>query len=141
MFAEVVPFTAGPELTDGIDRHGWAEIGRARYYRDYVLALKPVIIRGAFDHWPARGKWNLHFLRDVHGDLPITIDGNRRKLGEFIDEVLASTADRPAPYLRNHLMDLWPDGASSRNFANARLHTAKLARKRLVSFPYATDIY
>ena len=108
MFAEVVPFTAGPELTDGIDRHGWAEIGRARYYRDYVLALKPVIIRGAFDHWPARGKWNLHFLRDVHGDLPITIDGNRRKLGEFIDEVLASTADRPAPYLRNHLILFGP---------------------------------
>ena len=109
MIAEAVPFTAGPKFTDGIDRHEWAEIGSARYYRDYVLALKPVIIRGAFDHWPARGKWNLHFLRDVHGDLPITIDGNRRKLGEFINEVLASTADRPAPYLHNHLMALWPD--------------------------------
>jgi histone arginine demethylase JMJD6 len=104
-----LPTTVGPKLTGDIDRHGWAEIGRARYYRDYVLALKPVIIRGAFDHWPARGKWNLHFLRDVHGDLPIMIDGNHRKLGEFIDEVLASTADRPAPYLRNHLMALWPD--------------------------------
>ena len=109
MTVEAVPCTVGPKLTDGIDRHEWAEIGSTRYYRDYVLALKPVIIRGAFDHWPARGKWNLRFLRDVHGDLPVTIDSNDRKLGEFIDEVLASTVDRPAPYLHNHLMDLWPD--------------------------------
>ena len=108
MTSEHLPFTVGPKLADGIDRHEWAEIGSARYYRDYVLALKPVIIRGAFDHWPARRKWNLHFLRDLHEDLPITIDGNPRKLGEFIDEVLASTPDRPAPYLHNHPMDLWP---------------------------------
>ena len=109
MIAEAVPFTAGPNFTDGIYRHESAEIRSARYYRDYVLALKPVITRGAFDHWPARGKWNLHFLRDVHGNLRITIDSNHRKLGEFIDEVLASTPDRPAPYLHNHLMALWPD--------------------------------
>jgi histone arginine demethylase JMJD6 len=98
----------GPKFTDAIDRHEWAEIGSARYYRDYILTLKPVIICGALDHWPARRKWNLHFLRDFYGDLPITIDGNPKKLGEFIDEVLASTRDRPASYLHNHPMDLWP---------------------------------
>ena len=98
----------GPTLTDGIDRYGWDEIGRARYYREYVLDLKPVIIRGAFDHWPARRKWNLHFLRDHYRDLRVTVGGSPRKLGEFIEEVLASTEARPAPYLHNHPMDLWP---------------------------------
>jgi hypothetical protein len=99
-------------LTDGIDRYGWDEIGRARYYREYVLELKPVIIRGAFDHWPARRKWNLHFLRDHYRDLRVTVGGSPAKLGEFIEEVLASTEDRPAPYLHNHPMDLWPTDAS-----------------------------
>jgi hypothetical protein len=67
-----------------------------------------VIIRGAFDHWPARRKWNLHFLRNHYKDLPVTVGGSPRKLGEFIEEVLASAPNRPAPYLHNHPMDLWP---------------------------------
>jgi hypothetical protein len=48
--SEYLPIAVGPKLTDAIDRHEWAEIGHAKYYRDYILALKPVIIRGAFDH-------------------------------------------------------------------------------------------
>jgi len=97
-----------PTFTDDIDRHDWSALGRMRYVRDYASFLKPVIIRGAFDHWPARTKWNLTFLRDRYGDLPITIDGEPRMLGPFIDEVLSSTPERPAPYLHNHLMALWP---------------------------------
>src|SRR5262245_28272587 len=98
----------GPHLTRGIDRHEWAAIGSARYLRDYVLPLKPVIIRSAFDHWPARQKWTLRFLRDRYGELPINIGGSSLRLGGFIEEVLSSTPERPAPYLHNHPMDVWP---------------------------------
>ena len=95
--APPMTFCKGPMLTDGIDRYGWDEIGSARYYREYVLTLRPVIIRGAFDHWPARRKWNLHFLRNHYKDLPVTVGGSPRKLGEFIEEVLASAPNSACP--------------------------------------------
>jgi hypothetical protein len=92
----------GPQLIDQIDRHRWADLGKKRYVREYVLPLKPVIITDGIDHWAARKKWTLDFFKQKYGGMPLTIDGRQLTIATLIDEVNASTLQRPAPYLRNH---------------------------------------
>lgn len=93
---------SGPKLIDQIDRHRWADLGKRRYVREYVLPLNPVIITDGIEHWAARKKWTLDFFKQQYGTLPLTIDGRQLTMGTLIDEVKASTPERPAPYLRNH---------------------------------------
>jgi histone arginine demethylase JMJD6 len=99
----------GPFLADRIDRHAWSTIGRARYLREYIQQLNPVIITGGFDDWQARKKWTLDFFKEQYGDLPLDVDGRRLSMSTLIDEVKSSTAERPAPYLRNHLVKNLPE--------------------------------
>jgi len=100
---------AGPQFTDQIDRHRWADVGRKRYVREYVLPLKPVVITDGFDHWNARKKWSIDFFQQQYGDLPLTIDGKQLTMRNLIDQVKASTPERPAPYLRNKLLKDLPE--------------------------------
>ena len=92
----------GPQLIDRIDRHRWADLGKKRYVREYVLPLKPVIITDGIEHWAARKKWTLDFFKQQYGGMPLTVDGRQLTMATLIDEVNASTPQRPAPYLRNH---------------------------------------
>ena len=100
---------SGPELIDRIDRHRWADLGKSRYVREYLLPLKPVIITDGIEHWAARKKWTLDFFKQQYGTLPLTIDGRQLTMGILIDEVKASTPSRPAPYLRNHPVKNLPE--------------------------------
>lgn len=36
-----------------------------RFYRDWIGANKPCIIRDAFSHWPALSRWTPEYLRSV----------------------------------------------------------------------------
>ena len=99
----------GPTYSDKIDRHEWSQLGSRRYVRDYVNPLKPVVITGALDHWPARTKWTLDFFRDHYGNLPLEIDGRKLSMAKLIAEVAASTPQAPAPYLRNFPVKSLPE--------------------------------
>ena len=105
----MVAKVSGPQLLDQIDRHSWAEIGKKRYVREYILPLKPVIITNGIEHWAARKKWTLDFFKQQYGEMPLTIDGRQLSMGTLIDEVKGSTPERPAPYLRNHLVKKLPE--------------------------------
>jgi histone arginine demethylase JMJD6 len=97
---------SGPTFPDKIDRHEWSQLGCQRYVWEYVL--KPVIITGAFEHWPARHKWTFHFLQNHYGNLPFEVDGRHLSMAQLIAEVLASTPEAPAPYLHNYLVKQLP---------------------------------
>ena len=73
----------------------------AAFEREYLLPNKPVVIGGCLEAWPALGKWSPEFLRDNYGAVPVQVEGQTRPLSEFIDQVLASTPERPAPYLKD----------------------------------------
>jgi len=106
--------TAKPiDRAGGIDRRRWSSLGRRAYAREYLDPLKPVIVLGAIDHWPALGKWTPAFFRERYGSLEVTVDGKAWKLGPLIDRILASTPENPAPYLRNQLIASWPGELSS----------------------------
>ena len=99
----------GPTFSEEIDRHEWSQLGCQRYVREYVDPLKPVIITGALEHWPARSKWTFDFFKDHYGDLPLEVDGRNLSMAQLIGEVGASTPDAPAPYLRNYLVKNLPE--------------------------------
>jgi histone arginine demethylase JMJD6 len=98
----------GPTFSADIDRHEWSQLGRKRYVREYVDPLTPVIITGALEHWAATRKWTFELFRAQYGDLPLEIDGRKLSMAQLIEEVIASTPDAPAPYLRNHLVKNLP---------------------------------
>jgi hypothetical protein len=98
----------GPTFSEEIDRHEWLQLGCERYVREYIEPLKPVIITGALEHWPARSKWTFDFFRDHYGNLPLEVDGRKLSMAQLIGEVGASTPDAPAPYLRNYLVKTLP---------------------------------
>ena len=93
---------SGPQLIDRIDRHRWADLGKRRYVREYLLPLNPVIITDGIEHWAARKNWTLDFFKQQYGGQLLTVDGRKFSMGTLIDEVKVSTPQRPAPYLRNH---------------------------------------
>lgn len=80
-----------------------AGLSSADFAREYLSPGKPVILTDALTRWKAMSTWTLESLaarfpdRRVpfkYGDLTLT-------LGEFIPQVLASTPEKPAPYLTN----------------------------------------
>lgn len=105
---------SGPIMhADGIDRRRWDEIDHHAYVRNYLNALKPAIVQGAIDYWPALGKWTPEFFRQHYGSLDVGVDGKTWKLGELIDRIVLSTPENPAPYLHNQLMANWPPELSA----------------------------
>lgn len=92
-----------------IDKVHWSDLGADRFETEYTKPLKPVIITGAFDHWPARQRWTPDFFRLEHGGREVIVDKKTWKLAALIDAVEESSVAVAAPYLRNELLALWPE--------------------------------
>ena len=73
-------------------------------YHDFVTnhlnGEKPVILTGAIDGWKARD-WTPQFFASHFPDYPVEIDGKTYRMPDFIDLVLKSSDENPAPYLRS----------------------------------------
>jgi histone arginine demethylase JMJD6 len=90
----------------------------------YLYPHKPVIITEALSRWQALGRWTPEFFQQEFGDMKFGSNDNLRKyvgsekenegavdftLGQFINDVLKSTNEHPAPYFRNRILyDLFP---------------------------------
>lgn len=44
------------------------------FYRDYVSANLPVVIKGAFTHWPAASKWEPKYLSEKLGEKELSVE-------------------------------------------------------------------
>jgi histone arginine demethylase JMJD6 len=119
------------------DMSGTTQIARrhrlsySEFRAQFLGARIPGVITGALDRWRALTRWTPQFFKQTYGAVPLHVenqpytlggflprrsDGSPLTLGEFIDLVLASTDDRPAPYLRNvHIEKFLPE-------LNADLH-------------------
>ena len=91
-----------------------AGVSYREFYRDYVLANRPVVLTDALADWPALGKWSPEFFATRYPEKEFEIDGQSWKLGDFLRAVTASDPANPAPYLRNrilreHFPELWDD--------------------------------
>jgi histone arginine demethylase JMJD6 len=90
---------------------------------DYLYPLKPVIVTDALRDWKAVGRWTPEFFKREFGQMKFCLQDNlKAKTGyqsaseaveysmeRFIDRVLESTQENPAPYFRNQILyDLFP---------------------------------
>lgn len=75
------------------------------FKREYLLPFKPVVITGGLDSWRALSTWTPNYFKTKFGAKIVKIDGQEYKMAEFIDMVLFSTDFKPAPYLRNEIIN------------------------------------
>lgn len=74
----------------------------AEFRREYADRNRPVVIEDALAGWPALRKWSPAFFADRYPDKEVTFrDGSVLPMRRFIERVMASTMDHPAPYWTN----------------------------------------
>jgi hypothetical protein len=106
------------------------------FVRDYVSANRPVVISNAAPGWGALKTWTPEYFKNKFGEQIVEVTyGVRRQLGEVMDGVLASTAQKPGPYLHKviihqHMPDLLPDLAPENAYAFPRRYCSPLMPKR-----------
>jgi len=100
-----------------------ANLSHPEFTREYLYANRPVIVTDAIRRWKAVTRWTPDFFKNEYGALKFTINDRERGQTEykaagnteytmtrFIDRVLDSTDEDPAPYFRNRLLhDVFPD--------------------------------
>jgi hypothetical protein len=106
------------------------------FLRDYVATNRPVVIQDAVPDWNALQSWTPEFFKTRFGSQIVEVTyGVKQKLGDVIDGVLASTAEKPGPYLHKviihqHMPDLLPDLAPENTYAFPRRFCSPLMPKR-----------
>jgi hypothetical protein len=98
-----------------IERQPSAALPFERFLDGYIARNRPVIIQDAVPEWPALHTWTPQFFKEKFGSKQVDVTyGVSRPLGEVIDGVLSSTAEKPGPYLHKviihqHMPELLPD--------------------------------
>ena len=91
---------------------------------------RPLVFPDLCRHWPALGKWSPGWFRERFADREVNVAGKALRFDHFLDQVEASTADRPSPYLRENFLsqyfpellpDIEPLPADRWNRLNSRL--------------------
>lgn len=71
----------------------------ARQFMDeYIIPNKPVILTDQADAWEARKVFTPEFFKKNFADKTGSIKGVTYKLGDYVDMMLTSTEEKPAPY-------------------------------------------
>jgi hypothetical protein len=102
-----------PSIT--VERRSASDLPYETYLRDYVENNRPVVVEGAGSSWPALEKWTPEFFKTRFGPKMVDVSYEERmSFADFIDGVLASTAEEPGPYMYRlficvHLPELLPD--------------------------------
>src|SRR5205823_7716503 len=66
-----------------VDRHLGLSV--KRFYRDYVIRNRPVVLDRAASAWPAIAKWNLSYFARALGDAEIAVTAERSTDPRFED--------------------------------------------------------
>jgi histone arginine demethylase JMJD6 len=104
-------------MTNSIDRR--QNLSYEQFAKEYLYANKPVVITDALRDWKAVRRWTPEFFKQEFGSMKFTLEDKKYKgqdngsveytMDRFIDRVLSSTAENPAPYFRNQILyDLFP---------------------------------
>jgi histone arginine demethylase JMJD6 len=90
-----------------------SNLSYGEFVERYLNPNMPVIVTDALRQWRALSRWTPEFFQDEFGETAFTIHGDtgsvRYTIAPFIDSVLGSTEQHPAPYLRNQILsELFP---------------------------------
>ncbi len=89
------------------------DLSYQEFAEGYLYPNKPVVMSGVLDQWNALRRWTPEFFKAEFGSMKFSINdteygqegygktaGIEFTMAEFIDQVLASTEEKPAPYFR-----------------------------------------
>jgi histone arginine demethylase JMJD6 len=76
-------------------------LSRRELVKEYIEPERPVILTDAAKNWEAIGKFTPQFFKDNYAHIGKEIGGIYYKMTEFIDLMLSSTPEKPAPYPYN----------------------------------------
>src|SRR4051812_10831678 len=92
-----------------------ADLPYDTFVAEYMRKNRPVVVRNSAPEWPALRKWTPQFFKEQFGDrmVPVSYEA-KMSFADFIDGVLASTHDKPGPYmyrlfLHEHLPEVLED--------------------------------
>ncbi len=106
------------------------------FLRDYVATNRPVVIQDAAPGWSALKTWTPEYFKNNYGSQTVEVTyGVRQKLSDVMDGVLASTAEKPGPYLHKviihqHMPALLTDLSPENTYAFPRRYCSPLMPKR-----------
>jgi len=128
----------------GIERR--AGLTSEEFIRRYRDPMRPVILTDATKDWPALGKFRFEYFKKDLGNREVIIGNKKYRLGEFIDLLLGSTSDKPAPYpcklnLRDEFADLVPDVSPRFALANPNRVGSPLLMKRFLEGLYDMEVF
>ena len=72
------------------------------FFSEYALKNQPVIITDALKNWPALSRWTPQFFSDRYTEKMVKFrNGSELPMATFIDKVMHSSPEAPAPYWTN----------------------------------------
>jgi hypothetical protein len=109
------------------------------FLRDYVAGRRPLIVRNATPAWPALRTWTPEFFKERFAAKMVQVSYDERmSFSDFIDGVLASTLEKPGPYmyrlfLHEHLPEVLGDLSPPNPYAFPRRYASPLMMDRTAS--------
>jgi len=106
------------------------------FLRDYVALNRPVVIQDAAPGWSALENWKPEYFKTQFGEQVVEVTyGVKQKLADVMDGVLASTAEKPGPYLHKviihqHMPQLLPALSPENVYSFPRRYCSPLMPKR-----------
>lgn len=115
-----------------IERTDAASLSYDDFLARYMHGNRPVVLTGVAREWPAMRTWTPENFKKRFGSKSVAIGYNRNMpFDQFVDEVLASTAEKPGPYmyrsfLHEVLPELLPDVMPQNPFSFPRRYSSPL---------------
>ncbi|HEY9127502.1 MAG TPA: cupin-like domain-containing protein [Acidobacteriaceae bacterium] len=112
------------------------ELPYDEFLKKYVATNQPVVIQNAAPGWSALRNWTPEYFRDNYGEQNVEVTyGVRSKMADVMDGVLASTKEKPGPYLHkviihHHMPQLLPALAPENVYAFPGRFCSPLMPKR-----------
>lgn len=125
-----------PARSQPVESRDAASLPYEEFLGRHVAANRPVVIRRAVTSWPALHKWVPdYFKRNFHDREVAVAYGKTMPFDDFIDAVLASTEEKPGPYmyrlfLHEHMPELLADLVPQNEYAFPRRLASPLMPER-----------
>jgi hypothetical protein len=88
-----------------IERRSAADLPYERFLKEYLEPNRPVIISGAAPQWNAMRTWTPEFFKTRFASKEVNVSyETKMTMSDLIDAVLASTPEKPGPYLHKVLI-------------------------------------
>jgi len=90
-----------PKFTETIGVDKRTNLSHGEFINEYVKPSRPVVLTDAAKDWKAMKKLTPEFFKSNYAHINKNINGVIYNMGDFIDMMLTSTAENPAPYPYN----------------------------------------